>query len=687
MTFRAVVLGFVGALMIAGFGYLNDSTLQLNFLAGHHFPVIVFGVLLVVAMAVNPLLFALKKSWRLRPGELAIGALLMMVACSLSGSGMLRTLTQATGMPIHLNKRYTGWQSKKVISYTPPSLMPAGGEYDDEIIGNFVSGMGEHEKISLWDIPWHGWTDFLASWMPIIILMNIAVICLALMVHRQWAHRERLRYPVIEFAGAITAQQPDSMYGTIFRNRLFWGGLIVVMVIRGVNGIYAWNTGFIKIPLMWDWYEHVMVASRWTALNKAYCSYDLFRPSIIPLAVGIGYLLASDVSLSLGISQVFFVFMGAIFIENGVDFNSNWSTGGPSSWMIFGSYFGMTLLLIYTGRRYYADLLRQAFTFRRREGVEPYAAWACRLFLLACVGLVCVLCGVGLSWPVAIITVLLMMMGFLVMSRIIAETGLFYIMPFWQPTGIVVALFGAAAIGPQSLIIVGLLSVVLTISCREALMPYVINGLKFCDDHKIKPASAGWSAATVFLVGLCVAIPVLLWANYNYGSPGQDEWATLNAPRLTYDMATREITKLQISGDLDASISYTGLERLKNMNVNEDFLIFAGAGLVLVLMLSICRMRFPWWPLHPILVLVWGTWPLRAYSHSFLIGWFLKTVLIQLGGAKVYGKAKPFMIGMIAGELMTALIFMAHGAIYHLVTGLIPVYHQISFPWKLDRLP
>ncbi len=687
MTFRAIVLGFAGALLIAGFGYLNDSTLQLNFLAGHHFPVTVFGVLMVVTMALNPLLFALKKSWRLKPGELAIAALLMMVACSLSGSGMLRTLTQATGMPIHLNRQFTGWRSKDVISYTPPSLMPAGGEYDDEIIGNFVSGMGEHGKISLGDVPWHGWTDFLASWIPIIILMNIAVICLALMVHRQWAYRERLRYPVIEFADAIIAQQPDRMFGSIFRNRLFWGGLTVVVLIRGVNGVHAWNPGFIKIPLLWDWYAPIVTNINLRWLGRASGSYDLFRPTIVPLAVGIGYLLASDVSLSLGISQLFFVLMGAVLIENGVKFNYNWSTGGPSSWMIFGSYFAMTLLLIYIGRRYYMDLLSQALTFRRREGVEPYAAWACRLFLLACAALTCVLCGVGLSRPVAIITVLLIMMGFLVMSRIIAETGLFYVMPLWQPIGIVVALFGAAALGPQSLIIVGLLSVVLTIGCREALMPYVINGLKFCDDHKIKPASAGWSAATVFLVALCVAIPVLLWANYNYGSPSQDIWASLSAPKLTYDTAAQEITKLQTSGELDASISYTGLERLKNMNVSEDFLIFAGAGFVLVLVLSICRMRFPWWPLHPVLVLVWGTWPMRAYSHSFLIGWFLKGVITHLGGTKSYGKAKPLMLGLIAGDLMSALIFMVHGAIYHLVTGLIPVYHKISFPWQLDRLP
>ncbi|GAG30654.1 unnamed protein product, partial [marine sediment metagenome] len=73
MTLRAVILGVLCAMFIAGFGYINDQVLRSTFLVGNHFPIGVFGGLIVLLLAINPLLYRLRRRWRLRPSELAVG--------------------------------------------------------------------------------------------------------------------------------------------------------------------------------------------------------------------------------------------------------------------------------------------------------------------------------------------------------------------------------------------------------------------------------------------------------------------------------------------------------------------------------------------------------------------------------------------------------------------------------------
>ena len=70
---------------------------------------------------------------------------------------------------------------------------------------------------------------------------------------------------------------------------------------------------------------------------------------------------------------------------------------------------------------------------------------------------------------------------------------------------------------------------------------------------------------------------------------------------------------------------------------------------------------------------------MEQFSHSFLLGWIIKVGVTKFGGGRSYQRLKPFMIGIIAGELLGGLLFMAVGAIYYAATGLFPVKYHV-FP-------
>jgi len=680
MSIRSLIIGILAALFVAGAGYLNDSVLRLTPLVGNHLPIFVFGALAVFAMAINPLLYLIGKGVRLRPGELAVIVALMLVACSIPGSGLMRTFPHTLVMPAQMARTNPGWEKNEVLSFVPGKMLAGGGHYDPEVQEGFMSGTLKTATPPLTKpstVPWHKWRTPLTTWLPIILLTAVCVISMSLVVHRQWVSRERLRYPIADFASSLMAQEPDRGAGTIFRNRLFWAGLITVLLIRTVNGLHAWYPSMLSIPLTLDLSQ---ISQKWPDLARAPKAYLLYSPVIFPAVVGFAFFLASDVSLSLGLSQVLFVPIFSALALAGIDTSTEYFTGGGLSDQLFGSFLGMALLLLYTGRRHYVHVLKQAFTFRQEEGVEGYAAWAFRFGLLAAVALVLILwLSLGLDLIFSVLLVLLVLMMFLVMARINAETGLFFCQPTWQPIGVLIGIFGFVALGPKALIIAGLVCAVLTIDPRESLMPFVVNGLKMCDRSGVKPSRVGIPIVAVFVLGLAVAILVVLGSAYARGTAG-DGWALNSVPKFAPDTTSRAIDQLSQDKLLRESMELESAERVTHAVPSKKFLVWAAIGLGLVLVVSFLRLRFTWWPIHPVMFLVWGTYPIGWFSHSFLLGWLIKAVVTKLGGGQKYRELQPLMVGVIAGDLLGGLIFMGAGAAYYALYQQVPPTEYNIFP-------
>lgn len=676
MTVKSLTLGLLAALFIAGAGYLNDSVMHLTFLVGNHFPISVFGLLILVAIAANPLLGLLGRRARLRASELAVIVAMMLVACSIPGSGLMRTLTPTLVMPAHYNRSRAGWKKNQVMGYVPAPMLPAEGLYDQDLADGFLSGTETGgPMISLAAVPWAKWRDPLLIWLPLVVLMGLAGISLALIVHRQWAAHERLRYPIADFAASVMAQEPRTGRSTLMRSGLFWIGLGAIFFIHCINGLHAWFPDrMVEIPLQFDCRA---IAEKYPKIWRADGAWALLQPRLYPTVVAFSFFLASDVGLSLGLTQLVVVPLLLVLVLNGVDVGGSYTEGGPNSWQLFGSYLGLGVIILYTGRRYYAGVARRAVTFRAARGVEGYAAWAFRVFLLAVAGMVAILVCLGLDWPFAVLVVPLMLLTFLVMARINAESGLFFCQARWQAVGILMGLFGAAAMGPQAVTIVALVCAVLTIDPRECLLPFVVNGLKMCDDLRVGPKRMGWAAGVVLVAGLAVAVPLVLGSNFAGGVPAWDKWATVNVPQFPFNTVSRAVTKLRLSGELGDSEGYSAWQRLASIRPNPKFLWAAGIGFALVVVASVLRLRFPRWPLHPVIFLVWNTYPLQRFSHSFLLGWLIKQGVTKMGGGRQYRRVRPLMIGVIAGDLLGGLLFMAVGAIYYAQTGTLPKEYRI----------
>ena len=302
MTLRAAIIGLLLAVLIGAFGYVNDHVLLLESVtAGTLLPISVYALLLVAVVLVNPLLSLLRGSWRFRPAELAWIVLAMLVSCSICGRGLMETFTQSISLPSYHNERSPGWQKRGLLDLTPPRLLVGSGGYDEHVIGDYYRGRGKPGKpIGLDQVPWRRWRTPLATWLPLVLLSAVASICLALIVHRQWVKREHLRYPIAEVATTLIQPGPRGGIGHVFRSRAFWIGFAVVFGIRLLGGIQMWFPDSIFVSLRID-----LTSARTLLpfLRNVPWGWGLLWIMLYPTVIAFSFMLASDITLSMGLSQ------------------------------------------------------------------------------------------------------------------------------------------------------------------------------------------------------------------------------------------------------------------------------------------------------------------------------------------------------------------------------------------------
>ena len=113
------------------------------------------------------------------------------------------------------------------------------------------------------------------------------------------------------------------------------------------------------------------------------------------------------------------------------------------------------------------------------------------------------------------------------------------------------------------------------------------------------------------------------------------------------------------------------------MSPNRRLLVGFGIALALFFVLTALRLRFPRWPVHPILLLVWGVIPAGRFVTSFLLGCFLKWAVVKYGGDKAYRRVMPVAVGLIAGDMLIGVSTSIIGGIYYFITGDPPPRYSI----------
>jgi hypothetical protein len=551
-------------------------------------------------------------------------------------------------------------------------VLLAGGRTDEPALDAMLVG-----GVTLGDLPWRAWWPTLRLWGTMALLLGGAAVCLALIVHPQWSQRELLAYPIARFVAMISERSPGAALPAVATSGLFWWGVGAVLALHALNGLGAWFPGIPTIPLTYDFTPMQQVFPN---AAQAPGARDLFRPTVYLTVVAFCFYLTSSVSLSLGLSHIAHVAFGALMIGYGVSMTTDVAGGGPGNLIRFGAYVGMGLLIVYVGRRYYGQLIIAAVSTRRFESTPPYTVWATRGLLLCIVLGVYVMYTAGVTPVFALLFILLTLLTFVVLSRLVAESGLFFVQVWWMPAGVLAALLGVEAIGPTDFIVLGIASIMLVGDPRTAVMPYIVHALRIGEQAgRTRPALLTPWIGVMLTSGFAVATVATFAVTYRYGINFADGWDVRRLPSMPFDRLLQHIADLSQQQALAEATTREGWARVAAIRPEPGALRWAGLGLVLLVVTSLLRLHVPRWPIHPVLFLVWGTMPGSRFWASFMIGWAIRWAVTATVGDRGYRAMSPLMIGIIAGELAAGLGWVAVGWIYHAGTGMPPATYRI-FP-------
>ena len=90
---------------------------------------------------------------------------------------------------------------------------------------------------------------------------------------------------------------------------------------------------------------------------------------------------------------------------------------------------------------------------------------------------------------------------------------------------------------------------------------------------------------------------------------------------------------------------------------------FAVFGFFGTILLSLLRIRFLWWNLHPVGYAISGSWAINPMIGSIFIGWLLKWIVLKYGGISWHRSAIPLFLGIILGEFTGGAIWSLLGII------------------------
>ncbi len=648
ITARSLLLGLCGVVIVAAFTPYNDFVLKNTRFIGNHFPIGITLMMLMLILGVNPLLKWVRPAAALRSTELIFIWTMCLVSAAFANTGLLRQLIPWMVAPIYYMTHHPEWS--QLLEVIPNWMFPSIDPANEAVVTNFMLGKDPGEPLA---VPWGAWVGPLAKQGLYYVPLFLGMMLFSVLMSRQWIVHEKLQYPIASIMLEMVRDAPEQRcFNALFTNRRMWAGAGVVMALHLINGLHTIFPKVPEIPIQFDLRE-TLTEGFWPQY-KWFVRYGTIYFSMI----GIAFLMATQVSFSLWSILIALTTIAAILRYHGVDPYDEIHTQSR------GAALAMGVMLLFLARSHLWRAFRVAFSRGRSGEDRTYASyrWVVRGLVICLVVAVAWQWLTGLPLPYAIAQVAMAYLGSLVVARIVAETGMFFV-----PGGNAPMFWDAA---PRFKVL-WFNNVWPSARSAETMMPYVFNALwlrhaatgqKQSDPGTGSSGRPGLGRLVVAMCAamlLCMVVAAAVWIviYYSEGLVRTNEWIGVGwSVNICKDMMKM-------------------LHGLPGHDVRSSAL-HVGIGAAVMVLMGFCRYRIPRWPFVPIALCLGISNHLGYMWLSILIGWACKVIVMRIGGVSVYQRLRPLFLGMVFGEVLMAGVWMAVGAIARM-NGLQLAIYQI----------
>ena len=581
--------------------------------------------LIFVLTALNALVHRRFPSLAFTQPELMVVYIMLSIASAVMGRDSLENLLPTLG---HLfwfadsNNRFS-----RFWPYVPKWMAP----HDPEALKGYYVGnstLYTWEHISAWLMPMIFWTGF-------VLILTFIMLCLNVLVRKQWTERERLTFPLVQIPMAVTGG------GGFFSNRIMWIGFALPVLVQTLNNL---NYFFPSVPSL-----HMKLQDLGPYIvNQPWNGVGWLPVGFFPFAIGIAFFLPLDLSFS-----CWFFYVARKLIDVGCVAWGLRDPGVPPSIARIpcvgeqgtGAWIGLSVALIWMSRQHLKSVFVEAFS-RRAEASDPDAGMSYRTAILGIgAGLLvlvtlCQLAGMSLWLPFVYFGFyFILSVG---ITRVRAELGPpAHELNWVNPERFMVSIFGTQALGAQNLT---LLSFMFWFNrgYRSHPMPHQLEAFKIGQDSHMESRRLLAAILLATLVGTVASLWALLDVFYRNGE------ATAHIMSYSTGIGREAFGRLQTWVDNPQPTDWLALT-------------FSGIGALVTLLLAAAKARLYWWPFHPIGYALANSYALEYFWSALLVGWLVKFLIVRYGGVKLYRASIPFFMGLILGDYIIAALWSLFG--------------------------
>lgn len=629
MTIRSTLLGLLVVALMATIQPWNDLYYGNTYIQGNHFPIGAVFVLSLLVLLINPMIRLFRPRWALARGELLTVWCIIIVGMSVPGSALLRYFyTLLVGLPSVSGRDVLFQQS--VMPNLPAWLFPATDGNAGVIQGFIFGAQGV--------VPYKAWLGPVLCWLPFLACLFAMMFFLTAIFHKQWVENERLAFPLVQLPLEM-CQEPQPGHGLprLLRTRAFWVGAAIPAIIHGINGASK-AMGATKVPIpvpfltnLGEYFKDVPGLG-WVPINIYFS------------VIAVGFLLTLETTFSLWFFFVFWMVESAVSAARGSALTGYEPFTANQQ---LGAYVVFMLAFVWQARRHLLKVLHAAVTFRKADPGSnemmsyPAAVWGLVLSIGGMAAWNTVASSGGLGW--AVVSALLWVLVLLVLTRIIAQTGLLFVQcNFASPYSVPSNLGLTQQVGVRSYAVSVLQGRILW-DIREVMMPNAMNSMKIASESGLRARKLLIGMALALIIAFACASLSQLKIAYTHGTVS---WADGYATRVVPTAAARDILARTRPSPPPAA-AMTGLTM----------------GVAITAALSVLRNAYFWWPLAPVGLLVAGTYPLRMMWFSIFAAWLLKWLVMRYGGGQTYRAVRNGCLGMLMADALMAGVWMITGLV------------------------
>lgn len=582
-------------------------------------------ILLLLSVS-NLLLRKYLPKWALSRGELLTIYVMLCIATALSGYDMMQCLVSLIGTPIWYATSENEWH-ELFDRHLPEWLVIK----DKEVLKGYFEGdttLYTAEYLKGWAVP-------VLSWVCFTVVLVFVMLCISIIVRKQWIDNEKLSYPIVQLPNEIIRGDGPNSF---FKNKLMWFGFALAGSIDLLNGFHHLYPAVPNLPVKLHSIGHLFAQKPWNAMGSLHVSF-------YPFVIGLAFLMPLDLAFSM---WFFLLFWKAQRVFGSIMGWQSVSAFPYPTQQLGGVCIGLIVFALWSGRSYFLGFIKKVSLRNTNSKDDPMPRIAFIGLILGMIFLVLFGNQMGMSVWIAILFFVLYLALSTTITRIRAELGPpAHDMYGAGPDHILPTIFGSRRLGPNNLTAISLFYWINREAYRTHPMPNLLEGLKLAQLNKVNERKLSYAMILAALAGALSLFWAFLHIGHNLGASTQLYGRTW--------FARAGITRLQ------NWLSFPSMTDIAGSS-------FIGIGFFFTIALMILRTRFLWWPLHPVGYAVSSFFIGNVMWFPVLISSAIKWIVLKYGGIRRYRQAAPFFIGLILGEYIVGSLWSLIGIIFSMPT-------------------